>query len=184
MPAALSLFAAAVPLAACSMVPEGRESGGWVPVEDVEQGNLRAAMLAAHNDARRAVGSPPLAWDAGLAGAARAYAEELASTGRFEHSAPSSRPGQGENLWVGTRGAYTYAEMAGGWVDERRHFRRGAFPENSATGEWSDVGHYTQIVWRTTNRVGCAVASNARDDYLVCRYTPQGNIVGRDPLAG
>jgi hypothetical protein len=32
--------------------------------------------------------------------------------------------------------------------------------------------------------MGCAMASNARNDYLVCRYSPAGNIVGRDPLKG
>jgi hypothetical protein len=69
--------------------------------------------------------------------------------------------------------------MVGGWGSEKRFFVRGAFPNNSRTGNWFDVGHYTQIVWPTTTRVGCAVASNGRNDYLVCRYSPAGNIDGR-----
>jgi hypothetical protein len=48
----------------------------------------------------------------------------------------------------------------------------------SRTGNWSDVGHYTQIVWPASQRVGCATASNRANDYLVCRYLPAGNIVG------
>jgi hypothetical protein len=40
------------------------------------------------------------------------------------------------------------------------------------------VAHYTQIVWPTTQRVGCATASNRSSDYLVCRYLPTGNLVG------
>ena len=94
----------------------------------------------------------------------------------ISHSAPRER--QGENLFMGTRGAYDYREMADAWIDERASFRGGTFPEVSATGDWSDVGHYTQIVWPETRAVGCALASNANEDYLVCRYLPAGNVVG------
>ena len=48
----------------------------------------------------------------------------------------------------------------------------------AVSGDWSAVGHYTQIVWPTTRRVGCATASNRANDYLVCRYWPAGNVVG------
>ncbi|WP_214019128.1 CAP domain-containing protein [Escherichia coli] len=49
----------------------------------------------------------------------------------------------------------------------------------STTGHWQDVAHYTQIIWRRTSQMGCALASSARDDYLVCRYTLPGNVVGQ-----
>ena len=69
-------------------------------------------------------------------------------------------------------------------------FRPGAFPDNSATGDWHAVAHYTQIVWPTTTEVGCALASSATTDYFVCRYAPTGNKDGfylaanrGDPLA-
>jgi len=75
-------------------------------------------------------------------------------------------------------------------VDEARLFRPGAFPNNSVTGDWHAVAHYTQIVWPTTTEVGCALASSATTDYFVCRYAPTGNKDGfylaanrRDPLA-
>ena len=38
------------------------------------------------------------------------------------------------------------------------------------------------MIWSRTTRVGCALASNARDDYLVCRYVPAGNVVGEKAL--
>lgn len=138
---------------------------------------LRAAMLAGHNRARRAVGVAPLDWDETLAAAAAGYAADMARSGRFRHSA--ARGMQGENLFTGTRGAYSYGEMVALWVGERRDFANGTFPDVSRSGRWSDVAHYTQIVWRDTTRVGCALASGARDDYLVCRYGPAGNVVGR-----
>lgn len=79
---------------------------------------------------------------------------------------------------MGTRAAYSYAEMIGSLIDERRHFRPGVFPQVSRTGDWSHVAHYTQIIWPTSRRVGCATASNRANDYLVCRYLPAGNVVG------
>jgi hypothetical protein len=65
--------------------------------------------------------------------------------------------------------------MIGVMVEEARHFRAGAFPDNSANGDWQAVAHYTQIIWPTTTEVGCALASNATTDYFVCRYAPTGN---------
>ena len=80
---------------------------------------------------------------------------------------------------MGSRGAFSVEAMVGGWSSEKRYFTRGVFPNNSNTGNWADVGHYTQMIWPTTQRVGCAVASTPRIDYLVCRYSPAGNIDGR-----
>jgi hypothetical protein len=140
---------------------------------------LRNTMVAAHNQARRQYGVSPLVWDQVLARDAAIYAQKLARTGRFEHDPQTGRrPRQGENLWVGTRTAYSYAEMIGLLIDERRFFRPGRFPAVSRTGDWSHVAHYTQIVWPASQRVGCATASNRQNDYLVCRYLPAGNVVG------
>src|SRR3546814_6795879 len=107
------------------------------------------------------------------------YARELARTGRFEHADQPQGPGrEGENLWTGTRDAYGYDEMVAHWVDEKRFFTNGITPDFSTTGDYRDAVHYAQIVWRGTQRMGCALASNARDDDLVCRYDPPGNVVG------
>jgi Cysteine-rich secretory protein family len=138
-----------------------------------------ARILAAHNAVRAQAGVAPLAWDPALGQAAATYAMQLAITNQFQHSDRHARPGVGENLWMGTRGYYSYEAMVGGWASERRDFVPGIFPAVSRSGNWANVGHYTQMVWPTTTRVGCAVASNATTDYLVCRYSPAGNIDGR-----
>lgn len=146
---------------------------------------FQAQMLKDHNDARRAVGQSPLRWNAQLAADAARYARTLARTRIFQHSkGQRGATPQGENLWMGSIGRFSYREMVGSWVDERRWFRRAAMPRVSTTGRWADVGHYTQIVWHSTTDVGCAMADNGRDEYLVCRYSPPGNVYGRDPLGG
>jgi hypothetical protein len=140
---------------------------------------LRDAMLREHNRVRRDFGVTPLVWDEGLATHANAYARRLAATSRFEHSVRV--PGQqieGENLWMGTRSAYTYAEMTGSWIDEGADYREGAFPDVSRTGSWHDVGHFTQIIWGGTRAVGCGLSINRDYEYLVCRYFPAGNVMG------
>jgi hypothetical protein len=138
-----------------------------------------AQALAMHNRERASHRVAPLAWDFGLAAAADQYASELARTGRWGHSPRTMRVGQGENLWMGTTGAYRISDMVGGWAGERRMFRAGVFPAVSASGNWADVGHYTQMISSRTTRVGCAIRSGGGNDYLVCRYSPSGNVDGR-----
>ena len=140
---------------------------------------LRDAMLRGQNDARARLGLAPLSWNDSLAADARVYAQELARSGRFEHSPqPRGNPPQGENLWTGTRRAYSYNEMVGHWVAEGRLYRPLPVPDSSTSGQFGDVGHYTQIVWRATQEIGCAEAHNRTDDYIVCRYLPAGNVLG------
>ena len=173
-------------LAACSAAPETEGAPERVVEPRTSDSPaprgaslLRAAMLSGQNDARARLGLAPLSWNESLAADARTYAEELARTGRFEHSPqPRGNPPQGENLWTGTRRAYSYGEMVSHWVAEGRLYRPLPVPDSSSSGRFGDVGHYTQIVWRATREVGCAEAHNRTDDYVVCRYLPAGNLLG------
>lgn len=143
------------------------------------QVDLPGRVLQSHNIERAAVGSQPLSWDPSLAASAFEYARRLAPSGRLVHSPKSERRGTGENLWMGTRGAYSIEQMLGSWSGEKRFFRRGVFPRVSSTGNWADVGHYTAMIWPGTTRVGCGVAAGGSYEVLVCRYAPSGNIDGR-----
>jgi hypothetical protein len=137
---------------------------------------LRQTVLNAHNLARDRFGVQALSWSDELAAGALAHAQYMAATGIYNHDkTPGRRKKSGENLWRGPRGVFSYDIMIGVMIDEAQNFRPGAFPDNSRTGEWHDVAHYTQIVWPTTTEVGCALASSATTDYFVCRYAPTGN---------
>ncbi len=181
MPKRHSWLAAFLLLAACAQAPE-RVVEARTSVDPAPRGSvlLRQVMLDGHARARGDVGVAPLTWSDTLAASAKGYAETMARTGRFEHAAQSiGMDRQGENLWTGTRGAYRFDEMIGHWLAERKAFTNLPVPQSSRTGRWEDVSHYTQIVWRGTTQVGCALASNAADDYLVCRYAPPGNVYGQ-----
>jgi hypothetical protein len=64
------------------------------------------------------------------------------------------------------------------WGDEKQFFRNGVFPNVSTTGNWIQVGHYTQLVWRDTKEVGGGLATGHGADFLVCNYDPPGNWLG------
>lgn len=140
---------------------------------------LKEAMLARHAAARAEVGEAPLLWDDMLAAHAATYADTLVRTRDFRHAdQPEGAGREGEALFRGTRGAYAYSEMVDLWVAEKVNFINGGTPFFSKTGRGEDVGHYTQIIWHSTTHVGCTLRSTAEDDYLVCRYSPPGNVVG------
>jgi hypothetical protein len=172
-------------LAACTSRPpwaEGRMVRERRPAASAPQdlSRFQPRLLALHNAERAALGISALVWDPALAEAAAGYGPSLAARNRLAHSDPGTRPGQGENLWMGTRGAYSLEEMVGDWAAEKKLFRPGVFPQEvSASRHWSDVAHYTQMIWPGSERVGCALHSAAGWDYLICRYSPAGNVVGR-----
>jgi len=130
-------------------------------------------ILAAHNQYRSEVGVPPLEWSANLAATAQQWADHLAQTGTFEHS------GSAENLAQGTAGAFSVTQLVDMWGGEKQYFSYGTFPNVSTTGNWQDVGHYTQVVWRNTTEVGCGLARGNGNDVLVCHYNPAGNVIGK-----
>lgn len=145
-------------------------------------GTFDDRVLAAHNRERATLGIAPLAWDPALAADAAKWAKYLAATGKFEHAPENARQPEGENLWAGTKGYYSAEAMVDAWVREKRYYKPGKFPANSTTGRVGDVGHYTQLMWRDTGRVGCAVATGAEEDVLVCRYSDAGNYIGETPF--
>lgn len=146
--------------------------------------NLDQRLLAAHNRERLALGVPALVWDTSLAADAKLWADALATTGRFQHSPadPADPNVPGENLWAGTPNAWSPEEMVGYWVAEKRDYKPGPIPAVSRSGDFEKVGHYTQVIWRKTRKVGCALAAGAREDVLVCRYSEGGNVIGEHAI--
>ncbi len=164
-------------------MPKPSYSEQWIYYPEhsksLSQSSLADTVMSVHNEERRRWRVPPLDWDDRLAADARAYAHVLAQKGYLQHANMGGRAQpQGENLWMGTRDAFGYDQMMAGFTEERNNYVARALPDISKTGNWADTGHYSQMIWRTTTSVGCAVASNQDFDFLVCRYSPAGNIWG------
>ncbi|MGB6529614.1 MAG: CAP domain-containing protein [Candidatus Nitrosopolaris sp.] len=146
--------------------------------------DLATSILAVHNSARANVTVPPLVWNVTLAAGAKAWAEHLAATGKFEHSSGyMPRFEYGES--IASRGQTTtvpLAQMQQGWIFEKNNYHGGPINETNA----GLISHYTMMVWRTTTSIGCGTASGGGRDILVCRYSPGpthggGNTFGQKP---
>ena len=131
-----------------------------------------AELLAAHNAYRASLDLPPLRWSDQLAVKAQSWAVHLAEIGQLEHSGP------GQNLALATSGTQSLTQLVDLWGSEQHYFTNGNFPAISTTGNWMDVGHYSQMVWKSTTAVGCGFAESNGLDVLVCDYNPPGNVVG------
>ena len=140
-----------------------------VPAQDSD---LAREMLSAHNAVRAKVGVGPLKWSDDLARVAQEWANTLIAERRFDHR-PKSK--YGENLFRMDGARATPQKVVERWASEAANFD---YKRNKCNGE---CGHYTQIVWRATKEVGCAVARGGQREVWVCEYAPPGNYIGHRP---
>jgi uncharacterized protein YkwD len=127
--------------------------------------SYQTEVLAVHNNYRALHHAPALVWDEKLAN----YAENYARHCEFKHS---SSP-YGENLATGYPTASAAVKI---WYDESARYSY-AHP-----GYSSSTGHFTQVVWKNTKKLGCGyVACNGKNGtpgkFLVCEYSPHGNVL-------
>ncbi len=144
-----------------------------------EDPHLASRILATHNAERERLEVPQLRWNVALEREAAQWAQSLSRRGVLQHADAGMRNGTGENLWMGTAGHWPVEDMVGMFIAEKANFQPGTFPHISRTGDWADVGHYSQVVWRDTREVGCALVTGRGNDVLVCRYWPAGNVWGQ-----
>lgn len=78
---------------------------------------------------------------------------------------------------MGTAGHYGVADAVAMWEQERSVYDGGRIDESNVYA----CGHYTQLVWRSTKRVGCAKVICAGNVIIVCNYDPPGNFLGQEP---
>ncbi|MGD1701188.1 MULTISPECIES: CAP family protein [unclassified Okeania] len=137
-------------------------------------------VLSAHNKWRQEVGTPDLTWSDDLAKFAQEWANKLAKDNSFEHR-PDNK--YGENIYQGTKKSVEPQEVVDYWASEKKDFKYGTFPDvvKDPQKDWSDVGHYTQIIWKNTKEVGCGVAQSNQHEIWVCNYAPAGNFTGEKP---
>jgi uncharacterized protein YkwD len=149
-------------------------------------GASRCAWLAAHNAVRCAVDPPAAAmpavtWDDALECVAQQYVNTC-PTGHNEARSEMYATCGGSG-YVGENMAWGYpdeAAVVAGWAEESADYDLAG---NACSGV---CGHYTQIVWAATLRIGCASPTVScggtwGDAIYVCDYAPGGNYNGQAP---
>ncbi|KAH6782297.1 CAP secretory protein [Perilla frutescens var. hirtella] len=146
-----------------------------IPTNAAPPKNHLRQFLGVQNAARTALKLPPLAWDRKIAKYAASYARRRRTDCELRHS---NGP-YGENIFWGSGSEWTPAQAAAAWVAERRVYN---YRSNSCA-DGQECGHYTQIVWRESRRIGCArvVCDEGRGVFMICNYDPPGNYVGERP---
>lgn len=134
-------------------------------------------MLDRHNLLRAKHCSPAMTWDEEIAKSAQAWADRC----RFEHAQGT---GLGENLAAAAGTVRTPTETSDSWYSEIQLYNF------AAPGTVDAAGHFTQLVWKGSTKLGCAMAvcpatsispnwgAWPTAQLVVCRYAPQGNVAG------
>ena len=151
------------------------------------------AFVDAHNQARSgplnptpSPALPPVSWDGILADSVYNYAIKCqGANGLLSHNANRSTDYQalggsgyvGENIYGSSGSSATpAADAVTLWMSEASSYD---YATNSG-----NAGHYTQVVWRASVRIGCANVDCPGLTYhnmVICDYAPGGNISGQKP---
>ncbi|XP_059508794.1 peptidase inhibitor R3HDML-like isoform X2 [Stegostoma tigrinum] len=146
----------------------------------------RNVILDYHNRVRSQV-FPPAAnmeymlWDDRLAKSAEAWAAYC----RWDHGPPSLMRYVGQNMSIQSGRYQSILDLVKSWYEEGRYYSfpypRECSPRCPSKCSGAVCSHYTQMVWATSNRIGCAVhtCSNMkvwgslwpRATFLVCNYS-------------
>jgi pathogenesis-related protein 1 len=169
----------------------------------------QGVILSGHNTERQSLGLSPLQWSSDLQSLAQNWANNAAQRDPYPPYLPGHRqnrnnvvsnlPGYiGESIYVSDctpkpcNAADDGASAVSYWVDEKTWYNPNldtgySFDTPPGAGcsapqPGNSCGHYTQVVWRATQRVGCGAATSVDGSfYLVCDYWPGGNLLGTKP---
>ncbi|XP_072233669.1 GLIPR1-like protein 1 [Leuresthes tenuis] len=165
-----------------------------VSLPEITDKNFIDECVREHNRARSSVNPPAsdmlyMTWDEALAITARAWARRCI----FDHNiylkdvrrVHPTYSSVGENIWTGyPPSSFDTSNAIQSWVDEKQAY-------NYEGNRCRNVcGHYTQVVWASSYKVGCAVVLcpkgvthfDAREGAIfVCNYATAGNMIGTKP---
>lgn len=134
--------------------------------------------LAAHNEARAAVGVTPLQWSLSLAKSASLTVRLQRDKQNCTFANLTNSQYGGNQLWAGGHAVAPRAVVEN-WVAEKKFYE---YAKNECAPE-HQCGVYTQVVWKKSAELGCAqaVCPNQHSSLTVCFYNPPGNVVGEKP---
>ncbi len=189
--------AALAAVTSCAQTTFTPRSSPVMQQAEVEQTNVaidKDQMLSAHNAIRQRLGVPPLRWSTNLESLASSWANYLSTDTdcsirrRGSIGLPRHKNGIGENLQLVEAVRFDDGRTEKAAIDERQvvlSWARQGIDYDYTTNKCAlnkNCGHYTQLVWRDSQVVGCAAASCSGEEQIwVCNYDPPGNYVNQKP---
>ena len=165
-------------LFACSVLMDGKSESSdtseavLATEQSAGESERVVGITLAHNLVRQQYGVPDLIYDQELAQVSVEWIEHLAQNGCvLEHNWDSPL---GENLFWSNYEASPEVVVES-WASEVVYYDY----ETNSCEPGQMCGHFTQLVWSTTERVGCAVGvCTDGSEIWMCNYDPAGNMVG------
>lgn len=164
------------------------------PIQDAQTlpTDYVSAVLYHHNVHRANHSAADATYDTTLAN----NAAVLAATCNFHHDLTIGGGGYGQNIYLNGSSDFTadfgpnpaiqvaYAITAAWYNGEVNSFNY--YGQDNPGGSLDSWGHFTQVVWATSNKVGCATQlclagtmyPNMGAYFTVCNYSPEGNVGG------
>ena len=139
--------------------------------------------LELHNNARKAVNVPPLEWSVELAKYAQEWADFLANENNCQiahrRSMGKNLRNAGENIFSGSGSIFDALFASKVWYSEIKNYDH----SQSAEMGYQMAGHYTQMIWSKTKKLGIGMATCKNGSIIiVANYDPPGNYVGEKPF--
>ena len=149
-------------------------------LDDFNFDTFYTALVNKHNTLRKKHNAASLKKLAAIATLAQKTANGCASAGSLIHTQDTyNKTSVGQNLYVCAGTAVTADKVEQSWyTNEEKNYD---YDKGQTKG--GTIGHFTQMVWKNTKYIGCAVARGAFSGftngyYLCCNYWPAGNLYG------
>jgi uncharacterized protein YkwD len=144
-------------------------------------------VLVHHNVHRANHSAPDLVWDDALA----ATAQKIGQSCSYAHNVAMDGGGYGQNIAAGVQANNISAVITDLFYNGEVNYFNGLYGQaNPDMSNFENWGHFSQIVWKGTTKVGCAtvdcsasglanVGQYVSPYFTVCNYGPPGNYGGQ-----
>uniref|UniRef100_A0A1I7YNB8 SCP domain-containing protein n=1 Tax=Steinernema glaseri TaxID=37863 RepID=A0A1I7YNB8_9BILA len=162
--------------------------------KDFDLNTFRRSLTDAHNRFRAVHKAGPLQYDLGIERSAQAWADHLANQEACLKHDPMRR--YGENLFFFGGSVLPSAEATAASVAKSFYIEGDGYNFNDfRPREIHRVGHFTQMIWRSTEKMGVGVAIRQSTGhrssaclprkgmhliYVVVKYDPPGNVLSEE----
>lgn len=141
--------------------------------QNVFSADEKKMMLSEHNFYRNVVGSNNLQWSDDLEFKAVDIVNQIVNNPIFY----SRDMAYGINIYRSVEKPNP-VDIVGKWADEQKYYAGDTITRKNLM----IFQHYTQIIWKQTVSIGCAMDKTKGGTYIVvCVYFPKGNSIGQKP---